>query len=98
MGEDAKAELAVNARRFTHQEWPFPLIELYLGNITPAATLDAAVKPEERCVAKFRVGQWHMLKNSPEEAGAALKVVAETCPISAWERNAAAVELKRMTR
>jgi tetratricopeptide (TPR) repeat protein len=97
-GEDAKAELAVNARRFTNHEWPFALIELHLSKITPTATLDAAAKPEERCVAQFHIGQWHILNNSPEEAEAALKVVAETCPVSAWERNAAVVELMRMMR
>ena len=79
-GEAGEAELEANAGRLKTKEWPYAVIELYLGKRSPTATLDAAVKLGDRCEPQFYIGQWHILKASKAEAEAALKVAVEICP------------------
>jgi lipoprotein NlpI len=95
-GEEAKAELEANAGRLKTKEWPYAVTELYLGKRLPAATLDAASKPDERCEAAFYIGQWYVLTGNAANAEAVLKTVADTCPNTFIEYRAAAAELKRL--
>jgi uncharacterized caspase-like protein len=92
----AAAELEVNAGRLKTKEWPFAVIELYLGRRSLELTLDAASKPDERCEAQFFSGEWYVLQNKPAEAGAALRKAVETCPKAWVEYAAAQAELKRL--
>jgi hypothetical protein len=69
-----------NADRLKTKQWPYAVIELYLGKLSPAATLDAAVQAGGRCEGQCYIGQWHVLKASKAEAEAALKVAVENCP------------------
>ena len=41
-GENGTAELKANAARLKREEWPYPIIELYLGGRSPAAALSAS--------------------------------------------------------
>ena len=91
-----EAELEANAGRLKTKEWPYAVIELYLGKRSPTATLDAAVNPGDRCEAQFYIGQWHVLKASKAEAETALKVAVETCAKNLVEYAAAIAELKRL--
>jgi tetratricopeptide (TPR) repeat protein len=95
-GEKAAAELDANARRLKGGEWPYPAVELFLGRRTPAATLDAAGKAEQRCEAHFYVGMWHLLKGDSAAAEKGLAIARDTCPRSFWEYGAAVVELARL--
>jgi lipoprotein NlpI len=95
-GDTAEPELEGNIGRLKSKKWPYAVAELYLGKRTPDATLDAAVKPDDRCEAHFYVGEWHILKGNSTEAETALKVVAETCPKVFPEHPAAIAELKRL--
>ncbi|MEQ1577400.1 MAG: tetratricopeptide repeat protein, partial [Hyphomicrobium sp.] len=95
-GATAEAELEANAGRLKTKEWPYAVIELYLGKRSPAATLDAAVKPDDRCKAQFYIGQWHVLKGNVADAQTALTVAVETCPKTFSEYVTAVAELKRL--
>jgi tetratricopeptide (TPR) repeat protein len=51
---DAAAELEANVeRRVDTKEWPYAVIELYLGRRSPELTLDAASNSDEQCEAQF---------------------------------------------
>ena len=80
------------------KEWPYAVAELYLGKRSPAATLDAAVKADDRCEAQFYIGQWHVLKSNAAEAAVSLKAAVDTCPKTFIEYHAAVAELKRLKR
>src|SRR5262249_52741546 len=64
LGEDAASELEANADCLKNKEWPYAVIELYLGKRTLAATLDAAIRPDARCEAQFYIGQWHLMRGN----------------------------------
>jgi tetratricopeptide (TPR) repeat protein len=95
-GENAASELEANAARLKTKEWPYAVIDLYLGRRQPDATLAAAVKPDDRCEAYFYVGQWHVLKDNKADAEAALKTALDTCPKTFIEYAAAVAEWKRL--
>jgi lipoprotein NlpI len=97
-GEAAASELEANATRLNAKEWPYAVVELYLGKRMPAATLSAAKKADEGCEAQFYVGQWHILKGNTAEAVTAHQLAADTCPKTFIEYQAAIVELKRLKR
>jgi len=95
-GETAEAELEANAGRLKDKAWPYAVIELYLGKRSPAATIDAAAKSDDRCEAQFYVGEWHLLKGNKTEAAAALRIAVDTCPKTFTEYTTAVFELKRL--
>jgi lipoprotein NlpI len=72
--------------------------ELYLGKRSPAATLGAVVKADDRCEAQFYIAEWHMLKGNLAEARPAFQTVANTCPKNFIEYQVAVAELKRLKR
>jgi lipoprotein NlpI len=92
----AAAELEVNAGRLKTKEWPYAVIEFYLGKRSLELTIDAAAKPEEKCEAQFYIGEWSILENKPAEARAALEKAAGTCPKDFLEYASAQAELKRL--
>jgi Flp pilus assembly protein TadD len=95
-GETAVSELEANAARLKTKEWPYAVIDLYLGRRQPDATLAAAVKPDDRCEAYFYIGQWYVLKDNKADAEAALKTALDTCPKTFIEYAAAVAEWKRL--
>jgi tetratricopeptide (TPR) repeat protein len=92
----AEKELAADASRLKTKDWPYPLIELFLGVRTPAAALEATTKPEERCEMQFYIGEWHILKGQRADAEAVLKTAIKTCPGPHPTRIYARAELKRL--
>jgi tetratricopeptide (TPR) repeat protein len=92
----AAAELEVNSGRLKTKEWPYAVIEFYLGKRSLELTLDAAEKPTEKCEAQFYIGEWSVLQNKSAEAQAALEKAAGTCPKSFIEYASAQAELKRL--
>ena len=93
-GETATPELEANVACLKTKEWPYPVIELYLGLRSSEATLAAADKPGERCEAYFFIGESNILRGDRDEAAKALKVAARTCSKN-WSAQATA-ELKRL--
>jgi tetratricopeptide (TPR) repeat protein len=95
-GESGPAELAANAARLKTKDWPYPIIEFYLGQRSAADM--PATTPEERCLVNFYLGEWHMLHGNRAEASAALRTAADTCPKIFSEYDSAVVELKRLNQ
>jgi lipoprotein NlpI len=98
MGEAAAAELETDAAKLKGQEWPYPVIELYLDRRSPQATFDAATKPDERCEVQFYIGEWHILMGDMVAAAPALQVAVDTCQKNLVEYFAAVYELNRLKR
>jgi lipoprotein NlpI len=93
-GETAAPELEANAGRLKTKEWPYAVIELYLGRRQPNTTLEAADKEVERCQAQFYIGEWGLLADDPTVAAAALRAAAATCLKTQIEYDGATAELK----
>jgi tetratricopeptide (TPR) repeat protein len=77
-------------------EWPYPVIQLFLGRQTPDQVLAAAGKPNERCEAQFYIGAWHALRGERAAASAPLRAAIDTCPRWFAEYHGAQAELKRL--
>jgi lipoprotein NlpI len=73
-GENGAGELEANAARLKSKDWPYAVVELYLGRRSPADVLPAASKPDERCEAQFYIGEWHPLRRNNTAALAALQI------------------------
>jgi tetratricopeptide (TPR) repeat protein len=97
-GEKGEAELAANAERLKSKDWPYPVIEMYLGQRLPAAALSAAHRPEDRCEAQFYIGEWYIFRGDSVAAAAAFRDAAATCPKDFNEYAGALAELKRLNR
>jgi lipoprotein NlpI len=96
-GESGATELEANAARLKSNDWPRPVIELYLGKISPVQLLSIADKPEQRCEAQFYIGELSLLQGDRASAANAFQAVTDTCPKLSFEYVAAVAELKRMT-
>jgi hypothetical protein len=91
---DAFPELEANANRLTSKEWPYAVIELYLGRRTYEATLDGNT-PERRCEAQFYFAEWLALKSGAAEAETELKGIIDSCPQTSRAYKDAVAELTR---
>src|SRR5262245_47131810 len=96
IGQASTDGLDAIARKLKSKEWPYPIIELYLGTRTPEAVLAAATTPERHGEAQFYIGQWYLARGNRPEAVAALRGAAELCPIYFMEHACAVAELKRL--
>jgi tetratricopeptide (TPR) repeat protein len=92
----AAAELETNAKHLKQPDWPYPLIELFLGHRTLKATLAAATNPSDHCTAQFYVGEWHLLQDHRVAAKMALKAAVDICPRTLIEYDVARAELQRL--
>ena len=98
-GEDAAAELAADAAKLKSKAWPYPLIELYLGQRTPQEVIEiAAGQPQEHIEAHFHIGQWHMLRGDFPSAQASLRTVTARYPHYLAECTIARADLKRLRK
>ena len=92
----ALAELQTRAGRLNAKNWPYAMIEFYLGRRTPEQALAAAGNPDQYCQAQFYIGQWHLVKGNAALAAAPLQAAIATCPKDFIEFTGAVAELKRM--
>jgi lipoprotein NlpI len=76
---DAAAELETNAQKLKKSDWPYPVVELFLGRQKPKSTLAAPTEPDDRCDAQFYVGEWHLLHGDRPDALDLLKKAVATC-------------------
>jgi tetratricopeptide (TPR) repeat protein len=95
-GQDGATELAVGAGRLTSKDWPFALVELYLGKRSPEEIRAATLKPHEMCEAAFFVGQFQLLRGNRADARPALQAATEICPKRLVEYDGAVAELRRL--
>jgi tetratricopeptide (TPR) repeat protein len=98
IGEHAAVRLAAGAGRLKTKQWPYPVIDLYLGRQGPDATLKAASNDVERCQVQFYIGEWKLLRKQLTEATAALRAAAASCPKTRLEYDGAIAEAKRLDR
>jgi lipoprotein NlpI len=95
-GQDGTSELADNAARLKKKDWPYAVIEFYLGKRSLDSMREAAANPNEKCEADFYAGEWHLLRGNKADARTGLQAAAETCPKSFFEYFGAVAELKRL--
>jgi tetratricopeptide (TPR) repeat protein len=99
-GDVQAAEAALGARAGTLTDQPGlrAVAELYLGRGSPAAMLEAAATPYNRCQAQFFLGEWHLVKKEAEEAANAFKAALDTCPKMSSEYIVASAEVNQLKR
>ena len=94
----ASQELEASSRHLKSKDWPYAIVELYLGTRPPAQALEAASKPEQQCEAQFYAAQWYILRNAASDAEPLLRKAVGSCPATFIEYTAANAELKRLGR
>jgi lipoprotein NlpI len=101
----APSRLSQAVARIDMNAWPAPIVRMFLGELTPAATLAAAGDPDPRkqrdhaCEANFYGGQWALRqtkRDSKKEAARLFQLAANDCPPSFNEWSAAKAELKAL--
>ena len=94
--QTAAAELTANAKQLKQTDWPYAVVELFLGQRTPEATLATPGNDNDRCEAQFYIGEWQLLRAEHSAAIESLKNAASTCPKDFVEATDAQAELKRL--
>jgi lipoprotein NlpI len=88
------------AERGLNQDWPWPLIRLYGGQITAdqalAAAGDTSADPERLCEVGFYVGEWMLAHGQTKQAVAYLRQAQSKCSFTDSERWGSVGELKRL--
>ena len=103
LGEHDTPELRRNAEALERSAWPWPLIGLFLGEVTPdevrASTVQAIGEGAERrkCEATFFIAEYDLLHRRHDEAVTMMQEAAKSCSSDALERNAAVGEARRLT-
>ena len=97
-GKQSAMALEVFALKLKPAEWPYPVVQLFLGRKTPDQVLAAAGTPNELCEAQFYIGAWHALRGERAAAGAPLRAALDSCPKWFAEYHGAQAELKRLGR
>ncbi len=77
-------------------DWPYPIIEVFLGKKTAETLQKEATKPAERCEAHFYVGALQLTRDLKDQAVKELRAAVETCPEDFIESRAADEDLKRL--
>ena len=95
------ARLAKLSGDYDGDDWPYPLLELFLGKQTQAQVTGGLSKRDSdeargrRCEANFYIGEWLLGRGRPDEAKPLIAAAAEQCPHDFIERKAAAAERDR---
>ena len=95
-GPEGASELAAGAEKLAGKDWPYAIVDFYLGRHSADEMQAAAAEPEEKCEAAFYLAEWHLLHANGAEAKPLLQTAADTCPEGFIERSGAQVELKRL--
>jgi lipoprotein NlpI len=95
-GKQSAMALEVFSSKLKPAEWPYPVVQLFLGRKTPEQVLAAATQPNERREAQFYIGAWQALRGERAAAGAPLRAAIDSCPKWFAEYHGAQVELKRL--
>jgi tetratricopeptide (TPR) repeat protein len=95
--QDGAAELSAAATKLKTKDWPYPVIEFYLGRRSPQEMHSGATTPGERCEASYYVAEWRLLRNDRAAALADLQAAIDTCPKDFVEYMGALAEKKRLS-
>jgi lipoprotein NlpI len=80
MYQDGAAELSDDATRVKTTNWPYAVIDFYLGRRSLDEMRAAAANANEQCELAFFAGEWQLLGGNKAEARASLQVAVDTCP------------------
>jgi lipoprotein NlpI len=98
--DHAPGHLAEAAKQLDMTAWPAPIVRLFLGQMTPAAVLEAAQKTDAKtakgqvCEANFYSGEFALLQGTNDEAIRLFRLAAKDCPASFDENLGAHAELR----
>jgi tetratricopeptide (TPR) repeat protein len=95
-GRDIKMNLQEKSAGLNPAEWPFPVIELFLGRRAPMELMAAATNPDQLCEAQFYLGEWHLLRHERAPSIESLRKALKICPSDFNEYAGAVAELKRL--
>lgn len=93
--QDGAAELGINSATLKNRNWPFPIIEFYLGKLPLEKLRAAADDSDKACELNFYLAEWHLARGEAAAAEPLLKAAVASCPKTSIEHGAAAVELER---
>lgn len=95
--------LAGRVSAVSQKEWPWPIVEFYLGRRDEASmraaareAKDAATVADRTCEADYYAGALRLAEGRRDEAIPSLRKAAETCPPGFVELIAARSDLKRL--
>jgi tetratricopeptide (TPR) repeat protein len=95
-GQDGKDELTRGASRLESKDWPYPVIELFLGRKSLEDIRGVAANSDRQCEVQYYAGEWYLLHAEKEPARQALQTAVNSCPKDFVEYRAAVSELKRL--
>jgi tetratricopeptide (TPR) repeat protein len=96
MGQDGASELSASVARLRTKDWPYPVIDFYLGRRSLEDMRAAALDADDKCEAAFYAGEWRLLRGDKPAAKRELEGAAGTCPKTRVEYVGAVAELKRL--
>jgi lipoprotein NlpI len=96
-GQDGAAELSANAARLKSKNWPYQIIDFYLGRRSADEMLSEGPEPGERCEAHFFLGEWQLLGGNKTDAKSAFQAAVDACPKMFLAYDGAVAGLKRLT-
>jgi tetratricopeptide (TPR) repeat protein len=94
--KDAKKAMEQASATLKRTEWPYSIVEFFLGKRSLRAAQSAALGPKEQCEAQFYIGQWHLLRQEREDAKRAFQSAVNNCASNVAEHQGALEELKRL--
>jgi lipoprotein NlpI len=96
--EAAIPELSTRSKKLTSQQWPYAVIDFYLGNMAALALLALASNSDERCEAQFYVAEWHLMRGEKEAAVDLFKAAKDGCRKTFIEYEGAVAALTKLGR
>jgi lipoprotein NlpI len=102
-GRNGTSELPANAENLDPAQWPYPIVGLFLGTLTPDALAaaahsdDADTQRDQACEVGFYLGVYLLdVKGERGPARQQLELAVQTCPHAFVEYHAAKIELERL--
>jgi lipoprotein NlpI len=101
-GIDGVPGLVRNATNFEMEQWPGPIVAMYLGHLSQQEVIKAAVdldpkkQREKQCEAYFYAGEQLLIQGKKNEAIKMFRAAVATNVTKFVEHEAAKVELKRL--
>ncbi|MEF0943865.1 rhomboid family intramembrane serine protease [Rhizobium sp. BR 362] len=92
----AEADLRTAASNLDQAKWPYPVYELFLGQLTPSEVSAKATTGDSLCEAMFYIGEWHNLRKETDDAREKFSAALSLCPTTFMEYDGAGGELLRL--
>jgi len=96
-GQSGKDELVRGASRLESKDWPYPVVELFLGRKSLEDIRSIATNSDQQCEFQYYVGEWHLLHGEKDPARQAFQKAVNSCPKDYVEYRGAVADLKRMS-